>query len=61
MVVAAGFEVVDLRHHSPVSFLALASPVGGHAMWRCLQRVERALPGDLHRWGAHLDCVATTA
>jgi SAM-dependent methyltransferase len=60
MVVAAGFEVVDLRHHSPVSFLALASPVGGHAMWRFLQGVERMLPGDLQRWGAHLDCVATT-
>lgn len=61
MVAAAGFEVVELRHHSPVSFLALALPVGGHAMWRFLQRVESALPGDLQRWGAHLDCVATTA
>jgi len=61
MVRGAGFEVVDLRHHSPISFLALALPVGGHAVWRFLQAIERRLPGDLDRWGAHLDCVATTA
>jgi len=61
MVRGAGFEVVDLRHHSPVSFLALALPVKGYSVWRRLQAIERRLPGDLHRWGAHLDCVATTS
>ncbi len=61
MVAGAGFHVVEVRHHSPVSFLALALPMSGHALWRRLQSIERRLPGDLHRWGAHLDCLATTA
>ncbi|HEX3394747.1 MAG TPA: class I SAM-dependent methyltransferase [Acidimicrobiales bacterium] len=61
MVTGAGFAVIERRHHSPISFVALALPVGGHALWRRLQSAEQRLPGHLHRWGAHLDCIATTA
>ncbi len=54
----AGFEVVDQRQHSLVSWAAWALPAGQEATWRGLSRLERHLPRRLHRWGAHLEVVA---
>src|SRR5205085_9392579 len=54
----AGFDVVESRQHSLVSFAAWALPVGDRAAWSALVRVERRLPVGLSRWGAHFEVVA---
>jgi SAM-dependent methyltransferase len=58
LVEGAGFEVVDRRQHSLVSFAAWTLPKGGGTAWRWLTRVEDRLPPWTSRWGAHLECVA---
>jgi len=58
LLAAAGFEVVDSRQHSLLSFAAWALPVGDRRVWSALLRVERRLPVGLGRWGAHLEVVA---
>ena len=58
LLAAAGFEVVDSRQHSLVSFAAWALPVGDRAAWSALVRVESRLPVGLSRWGAHFEVVA---
>lgn len=55
MVSGAGLEIVEYRHHSPVSFAALVLPHGGQALWSGLRWCERRLPGGR---GAYVDCVA---
>ena len=60
MVSGAGLEVVRVRHHSPLSFAAVALPAGGHHLWVALQAVERHLPDAVRRRGAHVDVVART-
>lgn len=54
----AGLEVVEHRQHSLMSFAAWALPRGGRRAWRVLTKVEEALPAQLARFGAHLECVA---
>lgn len=56
---AAGFDVVEHRQHSLLSFgaWALPAPVDRPA-WNALTGVEARLPPALSRWGAHLECVA---
>jgi len=58
MVGGAGLEIVEFRHHSPLSFAALVLPRGGRWLWDGLRGVERRLPGLGRRWGAYVDCVA---
>ena len=57
----AGLDVVDHRQHSLLSFAAWALPVGDRWAWSTLLRAESALPSWLGRWGAHLECVRTSA
>jgi SAM-dependent methyltransferase len=61
LLAGAGFEVVDSRQHSLVSFAAWALPVGDRAMWTALERVEGRLPVRFNRWGAHVEVVARRA
>jgi SAM-dependent methyltransferase len=59
LVEDAGFEVVDRRQHSLVSFAAWTLPKAGAAAWRRLSRLEDRLPPRwTSRWGAHLEVVA---
>ena len=58
LLAGAGFEVVDSRQHSLVSFAAWALPVADRVAWSALVRVESRLPVRLNRWGAHLEVVA---
>ena len=52
-----GFDEVDHRQHSLVSFAAWALPFGDRHAWRGLSRLEDLLPFRLDRWGAHFECV----
>jgi SAM-dependent methyltransferase len=61
LVEQAGFEVVDRRQHSLVSFAAWTLPKGGATAWRQLSRMEDRLPPWTSRWGAHLEVVARRA
>lgn len=55
----AGFEVVEHRQHSLVSFAAWALPApAGRRAWQAISGLEARLPRGLSRWGAHLECVA---
>lgn len=56
-----GFDLVDVRQHSLVSFAAWALPFGDRRAWSVLTRLERRLPVGFSRWGAHLECVARRA
>jgi SAM-dependent methyltransferase len=58
LVEDAGFEVVDRRQHSLLSFAAWTLPKAGSTAWRLLSRLEDRLPRWTSRWGAHLECVA---
>jgi SAM-dependent methyltransferase len=58
MVAGAGLRTVELRQHTPLSFLGLVPPRGGEPIWSALRGVERAARGRLDRWGAYVDCVA---
>jgi len=58
LLATSGFEVVEHRQHSLVSFAAWTLPVGGQRAWLALNRLEGWLPSGLDRWGAHLECVA---
>jgi SAM-dependent methyltransferase len=58
-IAGAGFEVVEHRQHSLVSFAAWALPAGAdRRAWHALNGLEARLPAALSRWGAHLECVA---
>ncbi|HEX3622279.1 MAG TPA: class I SAM-dependent methyltransferase [Acidimicrobiales bacterium] len=61
LVAGAGFDVVDRRQHSLVSFAAWGLPAGGRRAWNALARVEGLLPASTSRWGAHVECVARAA
>ena len=54
----AGFETVDIRQHSIVSWAAWGLPIGAAATWRGLTHVERLVPARWNRWGAHVEVVA---
>lgn len=64
MLEGAGLRVVDHRQHSWLSFAAWALPVAPRRAWvatsRFEARVSRHRPG-WDRFGAHVECVATTA
>jgi SAM-dependent methyltransferase len=57
----AGFDVVDERQHSLVSWAAWALPRGEESAWIGLTRLERRVPRRWNRWGAHLEVVARPA
>jgi len=61
LLAEAGLMVTDRRQHSLVSFAAWALPVGARRTWVAVSRMEEHLPQAVHRWGAHLECVAVLA
>ncbi|MGI9032717.1 MAG: class I SAM-dependent methyltransferase [Acidimicrobiales bacterium] len=58
MVGDAGLQIVEYRHHSPLSFVGLVPPRGGRPLWSSLRWLERRYGRRLDRWGAYVDCVA---
>ena len=40
------------------AFISVAVGAGDRQAWTALARIESLLPRSLHRWGAHLECVA---
>ena len=61
LVRGAGFEVVDSRQHSLLSFAAWTIPVRPDRAWVRLSQLEARLPAWFSRWGAHVECVARAA
>lgn len=58
LVGRSGFDVLDRRQHSLLSFTAWGLPAGGRQAWFALSRLEQLLPAAARRWGAHVECVA---
>lgn len=57
LLIGTGFEILEWRHHSPVSFLALVLPWTRGRPWRALTRLETRAPRWVQRRGAHLECL----
>lgn len=64
MVAAAGFDVIEYRQHSLLSFAAWALPFGRRRAWSALSDIEERLAdrwpaaARARRFGAHLELVA---